>query len=238
MLDGPGDPPMVHVPEGLQFGPTGGHVDRDQRRAIPAGGRLPAMQDQIALERSRCDAGPLVPRAEGALGPEGGEGRREAARLAGAPPTQRPELPVQGGRTGAGERRVHERLNGPAVAGGQGGEQDGEDRAQELAGEWVAGQPGRLENRGQLGGHILHRAPRRPARGAGGLPQAPNGGLAVTAGGPAVLIEQSAPLLTIGLLIAGAHHRGIFSTRALGHGGPLPVRNLVTPVLRQPLALR
>jgi len=43
----------------------------------------------------------------------------------------------------------------------------------------------------------------------------------------------------VGVLISGAHHRGVLSARWLGHGAALlPMRGLVTPVVRQPLSFR
>src|SRR5262245_48517663 len=238
VLNGAGDPPLVQVPEGLQFGPTGGHVDRDERRAIPAGGRVPAVQDQTPLERAGWDGGPLAPRAQRHLGTEGGEGRREPMGLARAAPPEGPEQPIQGRGTGTDERRLDGRRDAQAMSCGQRRQQRGEDRAQQFARELVAGQPGRLEHRRQLVGHILHWAPGRPAPPTGVLTQPPDGGLPVTARGPAVLIKQASALLPIGVPIAGTYHRSVFPAGGLGHGGSFPVRGSVTPVLRQPLALR
>ena len=50
--------------------------------------------------------------------------------------------------------------------------------------------------------------------------------------------QPGAALPPIRVLIAGAHHRGVFSACWLGHGAPFPVPGLVTPVLRQPLPFR
>ena len=74
--------------------------------------------------------------------------------------------------------------------------------------------------------------------GGGRVPQSSDGRLTVTAGGPAILVEQSATRPPIGVLIAGAHYRSVFSAGELGHRGPVPVGGLVTPVLRQPLPFR
>ena len=168
VLDGAGDAPVVQVPEGLQFGPAGGHVDGDQRGAVPAGRGLPAMQDQIALQRARRDAGPFAPRAQRHLGAQGvragasRRGWRGRRRRRGRSSRSRVAAlaRVSAARTVGGDAQ--------AMAGGQGREQRGEDGAQQLAGELVAGQPGRLEDGGQFVGNILHRAAGGGARGPGG----------------------------------------------------------------------
>src|SRR5262249_44990078 len=95
-LDPAGDPLLVQAPDRLQVGPGGGHVDRDERGAILSRGGLPAMQDEVALQRARRHAGPLAPGAQRDPGPEGGEGRGEAPGLAWAAAAQRAQQPVEG----------------------------------------------------------------------------------------------------------------------------------------------
>src|SRR3989449_1016736 len=87
---------IVQPPQGLQFGPAGGHVDGDEGGEVKARGGLAAMQDEIPLDRPRGDAGPLAPRAHRHLSPQARHPRGGPAGLAAAPPPQRPQEPVEG----------------------------------------------------------------------------------------------------------------------------------------------
>src|SRR5215471_7038304 len=70
VLDGARDPLVMQIPQPLQFGPGRRDIDGDERGAVPAGGGLPAVQDEIALQGAGPNSRPLAPRAQGHLGAE------------------------------------------------------------------------------------------------------------------------------------------------------------------------
>jgi hypothetical protein len=232
VLDAAGDALLVQAPDGLQFGPRGGHVDGDERGDIPALGGLAAMQHEIALQGPGGNAGPLAPGAQRHLGAQVAKARREAPGLTRAAAAQGAQQPVQGGGAGRGQGRPHRGRDEQAVVPLQGRQQRGEDRHQQLAGQLITGQPRPLEDGPQLPAGVPTRAARRPPRRAGRGPQPPDGRFAVTARRAAVLVQDSPSLQLVGILIPGTQHVGVFSARSLGHGASFPVRGLVTPVLR------
>jgi hypothetical protein len=237
VLDAAGNALLVQAPDRLQLGPGGGHVDGDERGAILPRGGLAAMQDEVALQRAGRHAGPLAPRAQRDLGPVGREGASEVPRLPRAVAAQGTQQPIERGRAGGGECRVHRGSHAEAMVRHQRGEQRREQGAQQLSGQLIARQPDPLEDRNQLPRRVPTGAAGRAPRGVGRGPQPPDGGLTMTPGRAAVLVEQSSTPSLVGLHIPGAHHRGIFPTPSLGHGASLPVCS-VTPVLRHRLHFR
>src|SRR5262245_30781613 len=230
VLDGARDPLVMQIPQPLQFGPGGGDVDGDERDTVPAGGGLPAVQDEIALQGAGLYPRPLAPGTQGHLGAERTDRGGQAPGLPGPAAAQWAQQPIQRRGAGREQGRAHRRSQDDPVVPLQSRDQRGQDGAQELPRELITGHPDALEH-GQQVAPIAGRPARCAAASHGGGAQATNRGLAMTSGDPAVLIQQRAPLLFRRLLIPLAHYLGILATSSLRHGAPFPVA-VVTPVLR------
>ena len=129
-LNAAGDALVMQAPDGLQLGPHGGNVDGDQRGAIQTLCGFPAIQDQIALQRPRGDAGPLAPGAQGHAGADTVQRRGEAPGLAPAATAEGAQQPVERSGAGGREGRPDRRRDVHTMVGLQGGQQRGENRDQ------------------------------------------------------------------------------------------------------------
>ena len=100
---------VMQIPQHLQFGPGGGDVDGDEGDTVPAGGGLPAVQDEIALQGAGLHPRPLAPGAQGHLGAERADRGGQAPGLPGPAATQRAQQPMQRRGAGREQGRAHRR---------------------------------------------------------------------------------------------------------------------------------
>jgi hypothetical protein len=227
---------LMHPRERLQFGPRRRNVDRDESRAVPAGGGLTAMQHEIALQGAGADAAPFAPHPDGHLLADRRQGGGDAPRDGRPPPAQRAEQAIQGRGTRAQQGRADGLGDDEGVVCLQGREQCGQDGREQLAGEIIARFPDALQD-GQAVAGEARGAPGAPARGLRGTAQAPDRGLTMTPRRATVLIQNPAALTLVGQSVPRAQHLGIFATSSLGHSASFPV-SWVTPVLRHRLHFR
>jgi hypothetical protein len=154
--------------------------------------------------RTLCSAGAL---RRGWAGRRRRRGRNSRSRVAGLAASRAV-------RAGGGHH--------DAVVRFEGRHQRGQDRAEELAQEVVAGAPHLLEQRQELP-PIARRppgpSPAAPRRGS----QAADRRLAMTPGDPAVLVQDLASLPPRRVLRPPTHHLGILAASSLRHGASFPV---------------
>jgi len=182
----------VQAPDGLQFRPRGRDVHRDERGEVEAGGRVATMEDEIALDRAGRDARPFAPRPQWDLGADRRQGGSQAARLPRAAPPERAQEAVERRRAGGEQRGPNGRAEREGVMPLERREQRGEHRGEEFAAEVVTGLPDAGEDGDELRPVPL-RTPRRARAGRRGLTKPSDGGLAMTAGRAAVLVEDLSP---------------------------------------------
>ena len=103
-------------------------------------------------------------------------------------------------------------------------------RHQQLATQPIADLPDALEDRHHAA-VVQHAAP-RPLPPLRGPPERPDGGLAMTAQGAAVLVQDPTLHFTRRGHVAHPHGLRVFPTRWLGHRASFRVFRSVTPVVR------